>query len=328
MGDYEKWLNCPYNYNHRMPSGRFQWHLVKCPDKKRVGHLFDPCPFNAQHIILKSEMAHHKSKCPDGRTSEDHKGESDEIDRQIREYLANQHHVPWSNAEQDEWTPAPRTIVGEKIEEKSSDLNTKNKNQKRNAARRQKKNEEDPNNRSDNKNELSIEERTADNWEQLTTEKSNTQPIRVPTIPQTHQGTPPPYSPPMDLTAFKKNQEEEEFKTVTKKKTSVVQQTQPYSPLLNTTKDKQDVLVKMESNGSSVSKQKSEKQNGKKNEIQEETKEQAKQRKLKNCNKLLKQIEELDKKEKEGTELNDDQRQKKNRRGELEEEIRNLSIVD
>jgi len=86
-----------------MPKSRFHWHIIKCPDKKRVGEHYAACPFNAQHIILKSEMTNHKMKCPDRDQREMISGQSDDIDRRIKEYLANQNHNKQNVQNTGEW---------------------------------------------------------------------------------------------------------------------------------------------------------------------------------------------------------------------------------
>mmetsp|Transcript_19524 Transcript_19524/g.27242 ORF Transcript_19524/g.27242 Transcript_19524/m.27242 type:complete len:173 (-) Transcript_19524:928-1446(-) len=99
----EEWTTCPYNATHKMPKSRFHWHIIKCPDKKRVGEHYAACPFNAQHIILKSEMTNHKMKCPDRDQREMISGQSDDIDRRIKEYLANQNHNKQNVQNTGEW---------------------------------------------------------------------------------------------------------------------------------------------------------------------------------------------------------------------------------
>jgi hypothetical protein len=61
----DQWVHCPYNHEHQMPQSRLQWHLVKCPEKKRCKDKFTQCPFNSIHIIPTSELASHKAKCKD-----------------------------------------------------------------------------------------------------------------------------------------------------------------------------------------------------------------------------------------------------------------------
>jgi len=130
METNEEWVTCPYNANHRMPSNRFQWHLVKCPEKKRVGSDFDVCPFNAQHIVPKSELANHKQKCTDRQSvSFD---ESQELDKKIREYLANQsksNDTPKRN--EDLWYSTPPTLVGEIVHDDTKTTKTQKRNSRR-----------------------------------------------------------------------------------------------------------------------------------------------------------------------------------------------------
>jgi len=134
----EDWINCPYNSNHRMPPSRFQWHLVKCPDKKRVGENFTACPYNAQHIILKTELENHKRKCSDKAQRDFAETDSAlEIDRKIKEYLASQTpcSADWSASSKNSWIPAPSVPVGSATVSQISQFKPK-KSQKKNAARR------------------------------------------------------------------------------------------------------------------------------------------------------------------------------------------------
>ena len=41
------------------------FHLNRCEDKEKVGHLFGCCQFNRIHIMLKSEIESHELLCPD-----------------------------------------------------------------------------------------------------------------------------------------------------------------------------------------------------------------------------------------------------------------------
>ncbi|XP_011694344.1 PREDICTED: gametocyte-specific factor 1-like [Wasmannia auropunctata] len=67
--DHDEVLSCPYNKTHRIPSSRFQRHLVNCeknypPDYKVI------CPYNATHRLSKSEIQEHINTCPMRRTVE------------------------------------------------------------------------------------------------------------------------------------------------------------------------------------------------------------------------------------------------------------------
>ncbi|XP_077277303.1 uncharacterized protein LOC143905624 [Temnothorax americanus] len=67
--DNNEVLFCPYNKLHRIPSSRFQRHLVKCeknfpPDYKVI------CPYNATHRLSKDEIQEHIQTCPMRRTVE------------------------------------------------------------------------------------------------------------------------------------------------------------------------------------------------------------------------------------------------------------------
>jgi len=137
---------------------------------------YSTCPFNAQHIILKSELTNHKLKCPDKDSRQQGTEESREIDKQIKQYLAQQYNsnpsvnncLP-SSEQQNCWMPVQSLPVGEAPPEKPSLLPVEtqsfedhnlyakhgnssshitnssskklNKNQRRNAARRQRKGE-------------------------------------------------------------------------------------------------------------------------------------------------------------------------------------------
>jgi len=113
----DDWIKCPYNITHVMPPSRFQWHVVKCPDKKQKGHLFTTCPFNAQHILIKSELENHKMKCPDREQRNFVKEDFSEIDSQIRQYLATEYKPntssDWGNSSSQSWMPAQEPIVGQ-----------------------------------------------------------------------------------------------------------------------------------------------------------------------------------------------------------------------
>jgi len=139
MNDFDEYVNCPYNNTHSMPSTRLQWHLVKCPDKKRVGNNFETCPFNARHIVLKSELSNHKMKCSDRRNPDDER-ESQRIDMEIKRYLATEYKSNTSSSASSEWgcvseqwLVAPNLPVGEPISYQSPKTA---KNQKRNNSRR------------------------------------------------------------------------------------------------------------------------------------------------------------------------------------------------
>jgi len=278
----DKWLHCPYNSNHHMPSTRLQWHLVKCPDKKRFGHLYSVCPYNAQHIILKSEMTNHKVKCPD---KDENAAESDEIDRQIREYLANQHHTAtWDENHQNGWVPAPQLIVGETIENPQASISiessSKVKNQKRNAKRNKKITEETESHTKSTAlglDEQRVEEKSTeidsnpstsseDGWNVISIKKNK-----------------PPKSTPVE------NKKVEDVAKPKVDEPTTKQQKQP-SEECNTEEQQKDM------------------------------------KKIKNCQKLLKQITEIERKERGGVILNEDQKLKKGRKIELEAELKKLTI--
>jgi len=97
-----------------MPEDRLQFHLVKCPDKKKKADQFASCPYNARHIVPKSELTYHSLNCPDrvGRIYQE-----DELDKKMNEYLQTQHSQQdsafWIDGDQDNWAPTPTTIVGD-----------------------------------------------------------------------------------------------------------------------------------------------------------------------------------------------------------------------
>lgn len=99
----KSWVSCPYNSEHRMPNTRLQWHLVKCPDKKRFGEQYATCPYNATHKVLRSNLTEHKRKCPD-KNSVGEFVEENEIDQQMKAFLASGAHKasqPTSSWEQE-----------------------------------------------------------------------------------------------------------------------------------------------------------------------------------------------------------------------------------
>eukprot|EP01099_Mayorella_cantabrigiensis_P005561 TRINITY_DN4507_c0_g1_i1.p1 TRINITY_DN4507_c0_g1~~TRINITY_DN4507_c0_g1_i1.p1 ORF type:complete len:381 (-),score=97.52 TRINITY_DN4507_c0_g1_i1:200-1312(-) len=98
----KNWVSCPYNPEHRMPPTRLQWHLVKCPDKKYYGEQYATCPYNATHKILKSDLADHQRRCPDKKRVGTFV-EEDEIDKQMRAYLASGAHKSQVANNQSTW---------------------------------------------------------------------------------------------------------------------------------------------------------------------------------------------------------------------------------
>jgi len=217
--------------------------------------------------------------------------ESDELDRQIREFLANQQKGSnnWTPNSQENWAPAPQVLVGESIQDSKV---VKSKSQKKNATRRNKKGEstEHPTNGISDTSQKT-------NGEKLTTKAVNSPPPIQ---------SPAPYTPVMDLSS---QSNEDNWTTVSRKKNSTIPQSTPLIPQKSIEFD-------------ALKEQNTEQQ--KVMQPQPETVDQTSARKIKNCQKLLKQITEIEKKEKEGAILNEDQKQKKNRKQELEQELRML----
>jgi len=58
-------VSCPYNQNHYMPENTLLWHLNKCPDRKKLAHVFAVCPYNAMHHVPKHMFEAHKRECKD-----------------------------------------------------------------------------------------------------------------------------------------------------------------------------------------------------------------------------------------------------------------------
>lgn len=56
---------CPYNSNHRFEKRQFHYHIVKCKEKQKKGHLFRVCKYNSSHIIHKEEIDNHEKNCKD-----------------------------------------------------------------------------------------------------------------------------------------------------------------------------------------------------------------------------------------------------------------------
>jgi len=46
-------ISCPYNAFHKVTEKRLMFHVVRCSEKEKVGHLFDHCPYNFLHILKK-----------------------------------------------------------------------------------------------------------------------------------------------------------------------------------------------------------------------------------------------------------------------------------
>jgi len=58
---------CPFDAHDSMPSDTFQKHLITCPTKRKVAHLFSVCKFNATHYILKEKIDAHEKYCKDAQ---------------------------------------------------------------------------------------------------------------------------------------------------------------------------------------------------------------------------------------------------------------------
>ena len=57
--------SCPYNKSHTFDKEKLMFHLNRCKDKEKVGHLFGCCQFNRIHIMLKQDIESHELLCPD-----------------------------------------------------------------------------------------------------------------------------------------------------------------------------------------------------------------------------------------------------------------------
>lgn len=109
--DKDRWVQCPYNTEHKMPQSRLQWHLVKCPEKRARGHLFTTCPFNSTHIILKSELGNHTRKCKDKALLRNFQSDTAaDTDDQIKAFLLSA--KPNTSPNKSEWQSAPQGPVG------------------------------------------------------------------------------------------------------------------------------------------------------------------------------------------------------------------------
>lgn len=55
----EEKASCPYNPNHIFDKEKLLFHLNRCKDKQKIGHLFKSCRFNSLHIIRKEDIEGH-----------------------------------------------------------------------------------------------------------------------------------------------------------------------------------------------------------------------------------------------------------------------------
>ena len=51
--DLNEKASCPYNPNHIFDKEKLLFHLNRCKDKLKVGHLFKSCKYNSIHIVRK-----------------------------------------------------------------------------------------------------------------------------------------------------------------------------------------------------------------------------------------------------------------------------------
>lgn len=63
-GDPEELCVCPYDPIHMVARKRMQYHLMKCR-KNFNHHDYKTCPFNARHVVPKPEFEYHVRECPD-----------------------------------------------------------------------------------------------------------------------------------------------------------------------------------------------------------------------------------------------------------------------
>ena len=65
FADLNEKASCPYNPNHIFDKDKLLFHLNKCKEKQKVGHLFRSCKYNSIHIIRKEDMEAHELICSD-----------------------------------------------------------------------------------------------------------------------------------------------------------------------------------------------------------------------------------------------------------------------
>lgn len=51
--DFSDKVSCPYNKNHIFDKEKLIFHINRCKDKEKVGHLYASCQYNRIHIVLK-----------------------------------------------------------------------------------------------------------------------------------------------------------------------------------------------------------------------------------------------------------------------------------
>lgn len=58
-------MECPYNSNHKIAPAKYIYHLMRCKDKLKVGHMFVHCEFNHLHVIKRENIVEHYEVCKD-----------------------------------------------------------------------------------------------------------------------------------------------------------------------------------------------------------------------------------------------------------------------
>ena len=57
----KRYIECPYNPNHKIPTNRMPLHLVKC--EKQSNLVLMVCPFNASHRYPRNKLEEHINHC-------------------------------------------------------------------------------------------------------------------------------------------------------------------------------------------------------------------------------------------------------------------------
>ena len=63
--DLRNKAQCPYNPNHVFDKEKLIFHIQRCKDQKKNGHLFRSCQYNKIHILPREDLEAHEIICPD-----------------------------------------------------------------------------------------------------------------------------------------------------------------------------------------------------------------------------------------------------------------------